>query len=125
VWRFRVADHAADVLRCGVNNIPKWVNPVAGIISKAVKLSTAGELSLKSLRSREHRAVIAVLVAARKVAGLTQQQVAVRLRKPQSFVSKYETGERRLDVPEFIRVSRRLGADPADLLRQVERRSES
>jgi len=80
---------------------------------------------LKSLRSREHRAVIAVLVAARKVAGLTQQQVAVRLRKPQSFVSKYETGERRLDVPEFIRVSRRLGADPADLLRQVERRSES
>ena len=80
---------------------------------------------MKSLRSREHRAVIAVLVAARKVAGLTQQQVAVRLRKPQSFVSKYETGERRLDVPEFIRVSRRLGADPADLLRQVERRSES
>jgi len=80
---------------------------------------------LKSLRSREHRAVISVLVAARKAAGLTQQQVAVRLRKPQSFVSKYETGERRLDVPEFIRVSRRLGADPADLIRQIERRSES
>jgi transcriptional regulator with XRE-family HTH domain len=80
---------------------------------------------LKSLRSREHRAVIAVLVAARKAAGLTQQQVAARLRKPQSFVSKYETGERRLDVPEFIRVSRRLGADPADLIRQIERRSES
>jgi transcriptional regulator with XRE-family HTH domain len=80
---------------------------------------------LKSLRSREHRAFIAVLVAARKAAGLTQQQVAVRLRKPQSFVSKYETGERRLDVPEFIRVSHRLGADPADLIRQIERRSES
>jgi transcriptional regulator with XRE-family HTH domain len=80
---------------------------------------------LKSLRSREHRAFVAVLVAARKAAGLTQQQVAARLRKPQSFVSKYETGERRLDVPEFIRVSRRLGADPADLIRQIERRSES
>jgi transcriptional regulator with XRE-family HTH domain len=80
---------------------------------------------LKSLRSREHRAFIAVLVAARKAAGLTQQQLAARLRKPQSFVSKYETGERRLDVPEFIRVSRRLGADPADLIRQMERRSES
>ena len=80
---------------------------------------------MKSLRSREHRAFVAVLVAARKAAGLTQQQVAARLRKPQSFVSKYETGERRLDVPEFIRVSRRLGADPADLIRQIERRSES
>lgn len=61
---------------------------------------------MKSLRSREHRWIIAVLVATRKAAGLTQQQLAARLRKPQSFVSKYETGERRLDVPEFIRVSR-------------------
>ena len=63
---------------------------------------------MKSLRSREHRAVIAVLVATRKTAGLSQQQLAARLRKPQSFVSKYETGERRLDVAtnfELVRIA--------------------
>lgn len=74
---------------------------------------------MKSLRSREHRSVIAVLVATRKAAGLTQQQLAARLRKPQSFVSKYETGERRLDVPEFIRVSRSLAAEPAALIAKI------
>jgi transcriptional regulator with XRE-family HTH domain len=76
---------------------------------------------LKSLRSREHRAVIAVLVTARKAAGLTQVELAKRLRKPQSYVSKYETGERRLDVPEFIRVCRCLKADPAVLIDQIGR----
>ena len=74
---------------------------------------------MKSLRSREHRRVIAVLVAARKAAGLTQQQLANHLRKPQSFVSKYETGERRLDIPEFIHLSRSLGVDPAELIARI------
>jgi transcriptional regulator with XRE-family HTH domain len=76
---------------------------------------------MKSLRSREHRCVIAVLVATRKASGLTQQQLAARLRKPQSYISKYETGERRLDVPEFIRVARCLNADPAALIAQIAR----
>jgi transcriptional regulator with XRE-family HTH domain len=76
---------------------------------------------MKSLRSREHRCVIAALVATRKAAGLTQQQLAARLRRPQSFVSKYETGERRLDVPEFIRVSRCLNADPETLIAKIAR----
>ena len=76
---------------------------------------------MKSLRSREHRCVIAVRVATRKAAGFTQQQLAARLRKPQSFVSKYETGERRLDVPEFIRVSRCLNAEPAALITKLAR----
>ena len=74
---------------------------------------------MKSLRSREHRAVIAALVTARKAAGLTQQQLAKRLKKHQSYVSKYETGERRLDVPEFIRISRSLDANPETLITQI------
>jgi transcriptional regulator with XRE-family HTH domain len=36
-------------------------------------------------------------------AGVTQSQLAVKLGRPQSFVAKYETGERRLDVAEFGR----------------------
>jgi transcriptional regulator with XRE-family HTH domain len=76
---------------------------------------------VKSLRSREHRSVIAVLVEARTAAGLTQQQLAKRLKKHQSYISKYETGERRLDVPEFIRIARTLDADPSVLIAQVVR----
>ena len=52
----------------------------------------------------------------RKAAALTQQALALRLKKPQSFVAKYEGGERRLDVVEFITISRALGADPLKLM---------
>jgi transcriptional regulator with XRE-family HTH domain len=75
----------------------------------------------KSLRSAEHRALLDLLVQARDNAGLTQQQVAKRLRKPQSFVAKYEGGERRLDVLEFISVARALDADPVKILRALMR----
>jgi transcriptional regulator with XRE-family HTH domain len=58
-----------------------------------------------------------LLIAARKKAGLTQQDVADRLGRPQSFVAKYEGGERRLDVVEFLQVAAALGADPARMVR--------
>jgi transcriptional regulator with XRE-family HTH domain len=50
---------------------------------------------------------------------LTQAEVAKRLSKPQSFVAKYERGERRLSAIEFIHVARALGVEPVALLRQV------
>ena len=52
-----------------------------------------------------------LLVAARAAAGLSQRDVAKRLRQPQSFVSRYETGERRLDLIELIEVATVLGCD--------------
>jgi transcriptional regulator with XRE-family HTH domain len=64
--------------------------------------------------------LLRLLIEARKGANLPQDQVAVRLKKPQSFVSKYERGERRLDVVEYFRVSQALGADPYELLRAIE-----
>jgi len=73
----------------------------------------------KSIRSPEHLALRELLIAARKSAGLTQQEVAERLRRPQSFVAKYEGGERRLDVVEFLAIARVLGRDPSDLVRQL------
>jgi len=51
------------------------------------------------------------MVSAREAAGLTQAQVAERLGKPQSFVSKYERGERRLDFTEFLELADLLGVD--------------
>jgi transcriptional regulator with XRE-family HTH domain len=61
-----------------------------------------------------------LLIEARSRAGLTQVAVAERLGRPQSFVSKYEVGERRLDVVEFLEVCAAVGADPVKILRQVE-----
>lgn len=62
-----------------------------------------------------------LLVDARKNAGLTQLDLSDRLRRPQSFVSKYERGERRLDVIEFGQVARALGIDPVRLLAKLYR----
>ena len=50
---------------------------------------------------------------ARKAAGISQEQVAELLGEHQSFVSRYETGERRLDVVEFLAVAAALDVDPA------------
>lgn len=72
----------------------------------------------KSLRSAEYARLIALLVATRHKAGIRQQALAKKLRKPQSFVAKYEGGERRLDVVEFITIAVALGADPLKLFRR-------
>lgn len=59
------------------------------------------------------------LLNARETRKLTQAEVASRLDKPQSFVSKYETGERRLDVIEFLAVCKALEIRPADVLKAL------
>lgn len=59
------------------------------------------------------------LAEARQDKGLTQSDVAMRLGKPQSFVSKYESGERRLDVIEFLEVCETLSVTPHSILRKV------
>ena len=73
----------------------------------------------KSLNSAEHRRLITLLIEARENARLTQREVAAVLRKPQSFVAKYEAGERRLDVLEFIAVAGALDSDPVGLLKAL------
>ena len=60
------------------------------------------------------------MIAARKTAGMTQATLAVALCKPQSFVSKYESHERRLDVVEFVTIARVLGADPLPIVRAID-----
>ena len=73
----------------------------------------------RSPHAPAYRKLRAALLAARGDAGLTQVQVAARLRRPQSFVSKYESGERNLDVVEFISVCRALGIEPTQVLSAV------
>ena len=74
--------------------------------------SETKRIPMKSVFTKEHGIFLEVLVAARTSQGLTQAVVAERLKKPQSFVSKYESGERRLDVVEFFSVARALHKEP-------------
>lgn len=69
----------------------------------------------KTVHSAVQKRLRTLLSAARKRAGLTQAETAARLGKPQSFVAKYENGERRIDVLEFIGIARALGEDPVEL----------
>jgi transcriptional regulator with XRE-family HTH domain len=62
-----------------------------------------------------------MLLAARRAANLTQVELSARLKRPQSFVSKYERGERSLDVVEFGEVARALGIDPMRILGKLYR----
>lgn len=64
-----------------------------------------------SLHRHQYQVFRTMLVNARFASGLTQVQIAERLGKPQSFVSKYERGERRLDFPEFIEIANTIGID--------------
>lgn len=76
---------------------------------------------MRSLHTKSYQAFIAVMVAARKEADITQHELARRIKKPQSFVSKYERFERRLDVPEFLFIARALDLDAAKLLRRIDK----
>lgn len=69
-----------------------------------------------SVSGPEYKRFRELLLQARRDARLTQAELASRLKRPQSFVSKYERGERRLDVIEFARVCRALGIDPIKTL---------
>jgi len=77
----------------------------------------------KSLKSSEYARLIAVLVAVRHAAGIRQQTLARKLGRPQLFIAKYEGGERRLDVIEFVAIAQAIGADPVGILRTLVRRS--
>ncbi len=73
----------------------------------------------KSVFTNKYEQFRGLLVGERKKAGLSQAQLAAKLNRPQSFVSKYERGERRLDVIEFEQVAHALGVEPIRFLRKV------
>jgi transcriptional regulator with XRE-family HTH domain len=78
---------------------------------------------MKSAHSPTFKAAIGVLKSARLRAGLSQQALADRLGRPQSFVAKFERGERRIDVAEFIEIAKGVDASPARLFAAVIKRA--
>ncbi len=75
--------------------------------------------AVKWVSPEHHQIVGAALAAARREAKLTQVELARRLGKPQSVVSGYETGKRRVDVVEFLLIARTLGADPVEIFTEI------
>lgn len=63
--------------------------------------------------SEAYSALIEVLVQVRQEAGLSQRDLAARLAKPRSYISKIETKERRIDVVELIELANGLGLEPS------------
>lgn len=70
----------------------------------------------RSIHSDAYRELVGRLADARRAAGLTQQAVADRLGRPQSYVAKVEGFERRIDVIEFLVIAREIGVDPFPLV---------
>lgn len=64
-----------------------------------------------------------LLIKERRRVGLSQQEVADRLGRPQTYVSKCERGKRRMDVVEFLEIAEVLGFDPIAFIRNLKRLS--
>ncbi|TAT71039.1 helix-turn-helix domain-containing protein [Rhizobium ruizarguesonis] len=73
----------------------------------------------KTLGTERHRALIALLVEKREASGLTQTELADKLGEYQSFVARLESGQRRVDVIEFLELARILNFDPLDALSRL------
>jgi transcriptional regulator with XRE-family HTH domain len=73
----------------------------------------------RGLHSPPNKKLRLLLTEARARAGLTQLQVAERVKRPQSYVSKYENGERQLDVIEFIAICAAMNVHPCSLVEQL------
>lgn len=71
------------------------------------------------VKPKDQKVVGEVFQEARTRADLTQQELAKRLGKPQSFISAYEAGQRRIDVLEFLLIAGALEADPLSLFRRL------
>jgi transcriptional regulator with XRE-family HTH domain len=74
----------------------------------------------KKLYTRQQAILLQLLRESRQEAGLRQQDVADLIKEPQSFVSKYESGERRLDILELREICQALGVSLADFAARLE-----
>ncbi len=75
----------------------------------------------KSIHTPQQKRLLKLLRDIRAEAGLTQAQLADKLRTDQTVISKYETGERRLDILELREVCREVGISLSEFVERLER----
>jgi transcriptional regulator with XRE-family HTH domain len=68
-----------------------------------------------------YQQLIDILAKTREKLKISQKIIANRLKKPQSYISKYESGERRIDVLEFINICEALGIKPYTILNRLKK----
>ncbi len=73
----------------------------------------------RSRQTPRYQRLLELLIAARGDAGLSQVGLARRLGKPQSYVSKFESGERRLDVVELLDVTGSIGCSVSAIVEEL------
>jgi cyanate lyase len=73
----------------------------------------------RTLRSSRHEALRSFLVEKRKKTGLTQTDVAKKLRRYQSFVASVEGGQRKVDVVELLAFAEAIGFDPREAIKRL------
>ena len=70
-----------------------------------------------SVHNSQYKRFCRLIIDYRQRQGLTQTQLAEKLNRPQSFVSKYENGDRRIDLVEFMEIAAALEIDPLEFIR--------
>lgn len=74
---------------------------------------------MSTIYTKEYQQIINTIREARVSQGITQTVLAQALDKPQSFIAKVESGERRLDIVEFMYIAQLLSLDPLNVLKQL------
>lgn len=75
---------------------------------------------MKTIATKRHKRLIELLTDERKAHGLRQDGLAHALRKQQVWVSRIESGERRIDVVEFLMLAEAIGFDPFIILAKIQ-----
>jgi len=70
------------------------------------------------MKDQRYRAILAAIAEARVSVGLTQRQLAAKLKRSDSFIWKIEAGRRRLDLRDFLEIARAIEVDPTELFRR-------
>jgi hypothetical protein len=104
-------------LRARFQNIWFLDNLYIGLFGWPLILS--GQLMSRTLQSSRHQALKDFLVEKRKKAGLTQAEVAKKLRRYQSFVATVEGGQRKIDVVELLAFAEAIGFDPREAIKRL------
>jgi len=78
-----------------------------------------------TIGSPRQKALVAFLIEKRKAAGLSQIDLANKLKRYQSFVARLESGQRRVDVVELVDLSEILGFDPTEALKLLRSKKRS
>lgn len=74
---------------------------------------------MKTIYKIRYQYIINHLIHIRKTKKITQQQIANKLNKPQSYIAKIERCERKVDILEFIEICEVMNINPIDVLQDI------